>query len=530
MKQPHPESRNQDMAPSRPDIRPLTILDLPNELLRNILDHFQDPVIKQAAVEWREARRTPSELQRENRKTIQNLRLVCRALNDLSSPLLCPVLRVDINQRSLDRAVNLSHSPTVASGVRGICVGLHCFPSELVNSLSRFTDIRLDKCREVENACNWHLEGIAMASEDSDDDDDDESPDMSGAVYRDALKKGHSIWTSWRNYVKRAEDGGPGAGPVEANDEYQEILRTGHEKFRDKHREQREMLESRSFVRTLAACLVRMPNARAVGFYHEDDVFGQYYDDPNLLLDTALLARLMTTPLSWQEIEEASDIHHGTARILSDLPIAIHEAGVALRDLDVSIFPCVRDQTLVCLCPDSANTWSKFRTACQSLRRASFGDALNNLPIRHSHLGAGESRHVNEYLAALVSGPHLETVRIYPRAFGLNDGRGGRGEYDLSPVLATVGWPRVRDISISCVGVTQTAVEAFFTGLRSDCVERVKSVYYYQCYGGEFGRRPKREDEWALDYKRPETPSIVKEVEMYISGAAMENPVRALRA
>jgi hypothetical protein len=127
------------------------------------------------------------------------------------------------------------------------------------------------------------------------------------------------------------------------------------------------MLESQSFMRTLASCLVRMPNTRAVGFYDKDNVFTEYYSKPELLLDNALLVCLMTTPLTWREIKETKDIHHAAACILSELPIAIYKAGVILRDLDVSIFPCIRDHTLVCPEPDSAIIWSKLRAACQSL-------------------------------------------------------------------------------------------------------------------------------------------------------------------
>ncbi|KAL3486228.1 hypothetical protein BJX62DRAFT_242218 [Aspergillus germanicus] len=525
------------MASSQPGIRPLTILGLPNELLLNILYHFEDPIIEGGPVHWEGLRWTPIDLRREYRETVENVRLVCRVFNDLASPMLCPVLRIDINQRSLDRVVNLSkYSPAVASGVRGICVGLHCFPVELASSLARFTEFRLGQLRDVKNACERHLMDTELGFPGIDEQDE-----------------------------KEAANGG---SSQPNDDEYQQILRDGYEAICQKHREQRKMLESQSFVRKLASCVARMPNARALGFYDEDDIFREFYRDANLFLDKTLLVRLMTTPLSWREIEGTRDVHHATACILSELPIAIHEAGTVLHELNVCLFPCIRDHTLVCPEPDSLVSWRKLRAACQSLRRASFADGLNDLPNRHSHIGGESSHHINEYLAALVGSQEMETATIYGRAFGLNDGRGLRGEFDLSPALAGVKWPRIREMTISYLGVTQDAVEAFFTGLGSGCVEtfnmgrfelleedgqqaqpkggsswaraldilraklvpQAEEVNYFGCYGGEFGGRPIPDDYWGWDYERPETPSIVKEVEMYISSADMENPVRDIRA
>ncbi|KAL5048681.1 hypothetical protein BDW71DRAFT_205375 [Aspergillus fruticulosus] len=544
--------RHQAIVLSRSHIRPITMFDLPIELLRNILDQFRDPAMEQSIIPWQNLGRWHKDLRRENQKTIQNVRLVCRTLNELASPLLCPVLQVNLDQASLDRAVHLSHSSRVASGIRAIRVGLQCFSGELASDLSRFTEFRLSKLREVEDACDWHLERISLAFQDPDNEQaiyDEAGAEQPGRGHREALERGRKICSSWNDYVDRARTE---PAPVQVDDEYQEILRTGYEAFCLRHHQQRQMLESQSFVRTLASCMVRMPNARSLGFSDEVELFTKYYHDPALLLDNALLSRLTTTALSWQEVEETEGVHLATARILSDLPIAIHHAGVALTDLDVGLFPCIRDQTLVSPQPHNPALWGNLRAACQSLRRAGFGGSLRNLPIRHSHLAPDDSLHLNEYLAALVSSPDLETVYIYTRAFGLNDGRGGEGEYDLSPVLAAVKWPCIRHLSIMSVGVTQAALEALFAGLGCS-VERLHlssfellegrwagaldiirgkvrphaTIYWSSSMGGEFGPRKRRNFNDLLDFTGLETPPIFGEVAKYISGVEMKNPLRA---
>ncbi|KAL3448016.1 hypothetical protein BJX65DRAFT_72481 [Aspergillus insuetus] len=556
--------RNQAIDLSRPSLRLLTILDLPNELLRDILDYFADPALERGEVEWQNLRSWRRGVRSEKRKTIQSVRLVCRGFNNLASPLLCPILRVDVNRASLDNAVNLSHSPGIASGVRAICVGVQCFPEQLANDLTQFKEFREIKLNEVGDSCDWHLEGILLPGDGSDDEKDEDEKARTAqrvAMYQEAMSSGWTIRESWDKYVNWARNSD--RFPVKAKDEYQRILSEGYETFCQNHRKQRELLESQSFARTLASCMARMPNATALGFSDEDSVFTEYYSDPELLLDKTLLSRFVASPLSWDEIENADDLHLATARILSELPIAIHEAGVVLRDLNVGLFPCKRDQTLVCPGPGhNSLLWSKVRAACQSLRRVSFGNDLHNLPIRTSHLGPDESRHLNEYLAALVSSRDLERVRLYTRAFGLNDGRGREGHYNLSAVLADVEWPCIRDIFILSAGVTQAAVEQFFTGLGSGTVEhfqigsfellndeegergswarafdilrgklvpQVKTVFYSECYGGEFGPRQKRDNDiyYSLNFEIPQTPRIVKDIEMYISGASTANPLRS---
>ncbi|KAF9889382.1 hypothetical protein FE257_007492 [Aspergillus nanangensis] len=534
--------RNQAMVLSRPSIRPLTLLDLPIDLLREILDQFPDPAIRDGLINWRFVG-MQRDRRRETRKTIQNLRLVCRVLNDLASPLLCPILQVNLDQTSLDRAVRLSHSPRVALGVRGISVGLQCFPGELASDLTRFKEFRLSQLQEVEDVCDWHLEGYQLALQDcASEGGGDEEPD---GEYREALDNICRIRSSWGNYLD--------SGPNEVADEYQDILRTGFEKFGQSHRQQRQMLESQSFVRSLASCMVRMPNATALGF-SDNNTAPIDFREPDLLLDNALLSQLMITSLSWSEIEHTDDIHIAPARILSELPIAIHNAGITLHDLYTGIFPCTRDQSLVSPEPKDPMLWSNLRAACQSLRRASFADCLNNLPIRHNHLGPTDRLHINEYLAALCCSPHLETVHITMRPFGLNDGQGKKGNYDLSPVLAAVKWPCIRNISILSVALDQAALDALCAGLGS-FVERLHiadfellegswvgaldilrqktipqaTVYFPFSIGGEFGPRPHqtRQERLFASLQLPEWPPIFKQVEKYLSGADMNNPLRA---
>ncbi|RAL11799.1 uncharacterized protein BO97DRAFT_86280 [Aspergillus homomorphus CBS 101889] len=119
------------MELSRPSIRPLTIFDVPNDLLLQIFEYFQDFRVSSKAdfwlnsfiPRWQGEDFSPVEVQK-HRRTIPSLRLVCRLFNELSSSLLCPILFVNLDQASLDRAIQLSGCPLVAAGFRAVRVGL----------------------------------------------------------------------------------------------------------------------------------------------------------------------------------------------------------------------------------------------------------------------------------------------------------------------------------------------------------------------------------------------------------------------
>ncbi|KAL4971009.1 uncharacterized protein BDV14DRAFT_194790 [Aspergillus stella-maris] len=526
----------------------LTLLDLPIELLRNILDNFSDPPVEQGRVRWRKATIWSRDIHRENQKIIQIVRLVCQKFNEVASPLLCPVLQVDLDQASLERAVNLSYSPRVALGIRAIRVGMQCFPGGLARDPERFMELRLSKVRQavydIEYACDEppaNEQGV----------EDDSEAEQQGRPYSAALDRGHKIWASWDDLINRLTTD---PGPVQPSDEYQEILCTGFEKFCLKHQQQREMLASQFFVRTLASCMVRMPNALSLGFSDETKEHPPEYPyDPDFLVENEVLSRMITAPMTWQELEYTDDMHHATARILSDLPIAIHQAGISLSDMYVGIFPCIRNQTLVFSRPHDPTLWDDLRAAYQSLRRADFGDSLNCLPIRHSHLAPEDSLHLNEYLSALLSSPSLERITINTTAFGVDDGRGRQSGYDLSRVLSAANWPCIRNLKILSVSITQSALKALFSGLGCSVEylqlssfelldgrwvgvldilrEKIRpraTIYFTPSWGGEFGVRVGRpRKSWDhRNYSIPETPPIFGEVVRYISGVEMENPLR----
>ncbi|KAK5992037.1 hypothetical protein PT974_05433 [Cladobotryum mycophilum] len=122
------------MTLSREHIRPLHILNLPEEILQRIFLHFQAPDISSMSrIQWEEDHR-PKRAKRR-RRNVQNARLVCRLFNELASPHLSPYLKVQIDKALLNRFEAISQRPHLAKGVCGIWVGLQYRPREMATSL-----------------------------------------------------------------------------------------------------------------------------------------------------------------------------------------------------------------------------------------------------------------------------------------------------------------------------------------------------------------------------------------------------------
>lgn len=123
-------SRAAEFSPRR--MPPLNITDLPLDILRLIFDAFGEPATGRRgyAVSWS---RYNAVTTIERRKTIGNARLTCRLFWQHASPLMFPVLRLQVTQSSLDLADRISRSPLIASGVRGILISLASWPKQLAD-------------------------------------------------------------------------------------------------------------------------------------------------------------------------------------------------------------------------------------------------------------------------------------------------------------------------------------------------------------------------------------------------------------
>ncbi|OAA72654.1 hypothetical protein LEL_08438 [Akanthomyces lecanii RCEF 1005] len=114
-------------ALSRPFLRSLSIMNLPEETLLGVLELVEgfDPDLP------------VSYGMSEGRRDIQNVRLVCQRFCELGSQLLVRRVRVSPNEASLAPLRAVSRHPTIPRGVRAVRVGLQ-FETSALGDLGTF--------------------------------------------------------------------------------------------------------------------------------------------------------------------------------------------------------------------------------------------------------------------------------------------------------------------------------------------------------------------------------------------------------
>jgi hypothetical protein len=425
----------------------LSIVNLPVEILRSVFEYFQRDT-------------EPEEDPDVCLATVQSARLVCRLFNDLASPLLLPEIHVDLAQASLDFAAAVSRSPLVASGVRKVWVGLLYRPGELVEHWDTFTNYPLACLSEVEDTLEYLVESWEL----------DGYPEKDKELYAPnvkALTELRHIRNAWNPLAALEQPAD------ERSKEYLQILSRGRDQYRSQHEEQLRLITSGSFVKDLAAAIAKLPRATSLIFedsFNDGVGFGAsplaYSNMAQVLLDKDVLFRFLVAPLNWLSIQRLGShvvLHNGQAelqpaRILSELPIALHKAGVTLESLRVMVFPTIGNHVLAVrpfpaylvdnidtmgaeqTSADQTPAWNDLRAASQHLKTFNFDRGiLDHQPLRTAPLASEEKDCIDAFLTCFLSSGRLEDSYVNMDAFRLNDGREDVEDYyRLDSVLAAI--------------------------------------------------------------------------------------------
>jgi hypothetical protein len=113
---------------SRPTLRPLKLLDMPDEVLIKIFEDIKG---------WTGNMAPFYELGNMG-EDVKNLRLTCRRFCSTSSDLLLRFVRVELNPSSLSQFEEISRHPTISNGVRCVRVVLPLYNATLAQDISTF--------------------------------------------------------------------------------------------------------------------------------------------------------------------------------------------------------------------------------------------------------------------------------------------------------------------------------------------------------------------------------------------------------
>ncbi|KAH8901272.1 hypothetical protein GQ53DRAFT_835137 [Thozetella sp. PMI_491] len=469
-----------------------SIRDLPLDILREIFDFL--PLRSNRIRHWGRS---------HDIVTICNARLSCRLFYEIASPHLIPLLEVQLDQQSLDTAVGLLNNPFIAAGIYEIRLMLQYRPREVADSLEYFAAIR---------KLDLH---VAIA-----DGDYHNGPVAADFQMGSEMELPRSFWSyettyqciqdAWDAYVKPKDDDSTGgaegvnradpteeSGPMHGAEykerrlKYQKILVEGYDEFRRKQLEQDRLLQGQFFVNSLASAMSSMKHPVSLTFTDEVNSWCiRSREGPVAMLhDPNELSRIIAYPLSWRTIEglrSGGSTSLLPARILSELPIAIHKTGVAIASIHIQCFP--RRGGYLHLRPlrqgQVEPRWDELRAVCRQLKLVHFaekGDLYDRLS-RESHLPDHEKASIDEYLGAMLSGGHLEDILLNMYCMGTSGDQWTWGpepeSYDLNPVLRAIDSSCLKRIDISTITIDQDDLESFskqlgdrMESLRLHCIE-----------------------------------------------------------
>lgn len=432
-----------------------SLINLPEEITIRILEHVADPHNRWLA---KDSVLRPNTVDHEQLKTIQSVRLTCRALCRLTTPMLFPVLRVSLNSKSIDAFEQLSKSPLIAAYARGVVVDLKMYTSlafdmalfefkrqehlrELLSRLESQIEARGDQ--EDENRNEYRrMEGILAALKEDwyrakvGDDTSDSDSSMAG--------ENASNTDSSSNAADDQEETAPlGTG------EFESILLSAYPEYAKRYYEQDACINDNLVMARLAAACSRLSCGCKLVFAAEAERRFRDLTISDVLDDKETLSWMMVQPHAWEDIHcEDGNCDLTAARVLSRLPVALSDAGVQLTELHVGCFPHYAcngfNNLLLREEQQPAELEMELRQAFRHLDIFSFGELSMGQQWRRSNPPDADLPLLHAYLSAAMASPQLQSLHLSCYAYRVCTGRQGQREEQF----------RLRQVLLSCSNVS----------------------------------------------------------------------------
>ncbi|CAG9946319.1 unnamed protein product [Clonostachys rosea f. rosea IK726] len=395
------------------------LTDLSTELLVMILRNFQYSAPIDGTFEEDIVPKFPE----EDRQTVQSLRLVSRLFNDLASPLLCPVVRLQVDHASIIRVRHITANPLVASGVRAFSISLEYRPTLLARDFQTWL-------RRNRQGMGVRLLTSEIAQNSSRLENVEDTDPMRRA---DLLEESTTLRAAWRRVklytVADRELRGLGHQDYVSTisreglkDEdiarYKELIRDSHAAFASAYGHQARLTSSRSFARVVARLAAKARRPVALEFLKRVwslPTRGRH-ETRTVFRSEQLLHEFLAADVGWYMRDYAAGNVRGEIPIalIADLPREIFKAGGVLGGFQLHCPPLPHHIELL-PAPGAACSW--FSRSFQHLKVLRVG-CLNveGEQDRFSVVSDARKRIYEQFFIALLSAPRLKEVSLegYP--------------------------------------------------------------------------------------------------------------------
>lgn len=541
------------------------LAELPADIILQILEYVAEP----AKIHGNSWTFLIHDIPTDNAlRTIQNVRLTCRALSQIATPILFPVLCVSINYKSVNAFEQLSKNPIIAAKARGVVVNLAMFSRDIAADLVTFKKERLEEIHRRMGSLEWRMN--ARLHEGDEEDEDVKEYHRIRATLR-------LLSNSWEQVASTHHGGQMAQAEPKWDDKalqskFADILLASHNEYVRCHRAQLEWLNDKQAMSQLVTGFSRLACGGKIQFSSQTrralcrDAWD--LEIKELLDDPQTLSHAMIQPYYWQKFyKEDEENDWSMVKVLSSLPIALAEAGVLLTELFVGDFPHYTGFTEL-LAHESQTVEDleeELRMAFRHLQVFRFGDGgMNSQNMRRKPLSESNLSYMRAYLRAAVASPLLQELDMTFYTYVINTGRGDEDElaFELGPVLQSLTSSRLTRIVLSDFAAKSNeltpllsrlgpkmkfyhlASATLLDGCWAPLLDLLHESIAQRCRdglcwgsvvelcGAEFGHQ-KREaldlftfdsDEWS---KASKDPKLVRRAHDYIRGKRATNPLRS---
>ncbi|CAG9937362.1 unnamed protein product [Clonostachys rosea f. rosea IK726] len=442
---------------SRGETRDIQLMDLPVELLAMITNQF-----RYSASLDRTAEDFIAPFSRSDLQAVQSLRLVSRLFNSLSTPLLYPIVRLSLSQKSLDRVQAVCSNPLMASGVRAIRVGLENHPIELVRDIDGWLHYHIDKLGMKHRRLSSSLAQNAFRRK---------AAEKAGSV--EQAKHFHEAMEDIRRAIDRSKvvrfamrqmSSGTELVPDESDEErvarYRVLVRHCHDEFSRAYEEQVRLLLDKSFVSSVARLALHASHPVAL------ELIAREFRYPKSAKNEF---RYLASGVSWHHEGGAGndEQQQQAIRIIHDLPVAIHQAGGVINAFKLGCPPMVHHLHFMEGLTD--RDWALLNAAFQQLKIFQMPNLSFSYHSRLLRLSEEQKVHSEAYFSALIDRQNLEEVSFDGQIY-LGFNASGSIEHGgiwgvLERMFGRAYWPRIKRIKFSKFSIAQTHIEGLFQGL-----------------------------------------------------------------
>lgn len=410
---------------SRPLIRHLTILDLPDEILTDIFRFARglepdERFIHISAVSVAD---------------VKNLRLTCWRFHDLSSCLLLHFVRVSLESSSLSHIDEVSRHQTISKGVRGIRIVLDFYESSLASNIMIFAAYHATEL--LEETEHWASPDVWKTLELSE---------------RDSIEKAEAIADSWSGLAK----GLPDNPDQEADTQYRMLIHRAHREYQLRFAEQEKLRSEGTFVEAVATILKRMPTVNRLDFRDQEALscrrrHPSYIKQVN---DSDLLVQILLRPISWTEANYYP-LGVPPADLLVKLLCATHKSGSLITSIEIRLSHLVRQADLAM----SPIEQREIRALVQRLDHLTFKlGASNSISPDRPHPSENDTE-LGKYVGTLLDTHSLRDISLEFGSFWYSE---NPHLFDQGTGIMWRSWPKLTNLDITDIPLHLSELKSIF--------------------------------------------------------------------